>query len=232
MAGLLLVIAALMALQQSSTPLARRGMHGLFLLLGVQWLIGLVVHLHPLWLTAKVAKIDPQYLKAIQLRNWTINLKEAVNTAPIRLLAPAEMGPAIYYFGAGDAIGTLYWENVDGLSAAAECFADPPSGTRARNIIAERGITHVAMYEGAQDALMFYHLHTGRDDHVGASRTVGGALTGIGTQIPAWLQYDESFNRAINPPLYTFVPKLGQWAVTQLPVRLYTVSLPVDNDTP
>jgi len=160
------------------------------------------------------------------LRNWMVTLKETAAPSPVRLLAPAEMGPAVYYFGTGDAIGTLYWENLDGLAAAAECFADPLPGARAREIIAARGITHVAMNEGAQDALMFYYLHTGRDDQAGASQTVGGALTGIGTQIPAWLRYDEQLNQTVNPPLYTFVPALGQWALTRLPARLYVVDIP------
>lgn len=226
MASLLLVVAALWALRTKSAPLARRPAQALVLMLGLQWLVGIAIGLHPLFLMAKVSKIDPLYFKALQLRNWMVNLKEISNSTPVRLLAPAEMGPAAYYFGAGDAIGTLYWENLDGLAAAAECFADPLPGARAREVIAERGITHVAMNEGAQDALMFHYLHTGRDDQAGAAQTVGGALTGIGTSIPEWLRYDEPLNQTVNPPLYTFVPAIGQWALTRLPTRLYVVDAP------
>ncbi len=82
------------------------------------------------------------------------------------------------------------------------------------------------MNEGAQDALMFHYLHTGRDDQAGAAQTVGGALTGIGTSIPEWLRYDEPLNQTVNPPLYTFVPAIGQWALTRLPTRLYVVDAP------
>lgn len=232
MASLLLVIATLGALQSAAEPAARRVVGLLVALLGLQWLIGLGIGLYPLAQMRNVTKIDAHYLKALQQRNMMLNLKDASPTTPLRLLAPAEMAPAIYYFGVGDAIDSLYWENLDGLKAAAECYADPLPGNRAREIIAERQITHVLMNDGAQDALMFYDLHTGSRDQVRASQTVGGALTGVGTAIPQWLRFDEMLNQAVNPMLYTFVPAIGQWAPTHLATRIYTVISPRTEERP
>ena len=226
MSSLLLVIATICAFQSAAGPSARRAARMVAALMGLQWLIGLGIGLHPLFLMGRVSKIDPLYFKALQLRNWMVNLKQSFPATPLRLLAPAEMAPVAYYFGVGDGIGSLYWENLDGMEAAAEFYADPLPGTRAREIAAERQITHVVMNEGAQDALMFYDLHTGSSDQAGASRTVGGALTGIGTIIPPWLRFDETLNATVNPGLYTFVPAIGQWAPTRLATRLYTVVTP------
>ncbi len=226
MFSLLLAIAAVFAFRSAEDPSARRAARLVAALLGLQWLVGLGVGLYPLAAMWKVEKIDPVYLKALQLRNLMVNLKASAPDAPLRLLAPAEMAPVAYYFGVGDGIDSLYWENPDGLKAAAEFYADPLPGNRAQEIVAERQITHVVMNEGAQDALMFYYLHTGRDDHPGASRTVGGALTGIGTEIPPWLHFDGKLNATVNPGLYTFVPAIGQWAPSRLATRIYTVVAP------
>lgn len=226
MFSLLLAIATICAFQSAADRSARRAALLVTALLGLQWLVGLGVGLYPLAAMWKVDQIDPIYLKALQLRNLMVNLKQSFPATPLRLLAPAEMAPAAYYFGVGDGIDSLYWENPDGLKAAAECYADPLPGNRAQEIVAERQITHVVMNEGAQDALMFYYLHTGRDDQSGASRTVGGALTGIGMEIPPWLRFDEKLNATVNPGLYTFVPAIGQWAPTRLATRIYTVVTP------
>jgi hypothetical protein len=226
MASLLLVIATIRALQSATEPVARRSARLVSALLGIQWLIGLGIGLYPLVLMGKVAKIDPLYFKALQLRNLMINLKESAASRPLRLLAPAEMAPAATYFGVGDGIDSLYWENLEGLEAAAECYADPLPGKRALEIVAGRHVTHVLMNEGVQDALMFYDLHTGFDDQLGASQTVGGALTGVGTEIPRWLHFDENLNKTVNPMLYTFVPTLQQWVPTHLATRIYTVTPP------
>lgn len=226
MSSLLLAIAAICALRSSGEQLARRTALLVATLLGLQWLIGLGIGLHPLLLMGRVSKIDPLYFKALQLRNLMVNLKQSFPATPLRLLAPSEMAPVAYYFGVGDGIGSLYWENLYGMETSAECYADPLPGNRAQEIVAERQITHVVMNEGAQDALMFYYLHTGRDDQSGASQTVGGALTGVGMEIPPWLRFDEKLNATVNPGLYTFVPAIGQWAPTRLATRIYTVVSP------
>lgn len=226
MASLLVVIAFLSAWRTSAEKIAQRATLLVATLVGLQWLLGLWIGLAPLADMWKVKTIDPLYLKALQQRNLMINLKETESTTPLRVLAPAEMTPLVYYFGVGDGIGSLYWENGAGLEAAAEFYADPLPGKRARDIADKRQITHVIMNEGAQDALMFYDLHTGSSDQLRASQTVGGALTGIGTEIPPWLHYDEKLNASVNPVLYTLVPAIGQWVPTHLATRIYTVAAP------
>ncbi|MDD2239903.1 MAG: hypothetical protein PHO14_00275 [Kiritimatiellae bacterium] len=226
MASLLVAIAFLSTKRPFTDKLIQRATLLLAILVGLQWLLGLWIGLAPLADMWKVKTIDPLYLKALQMRNLMTNLKAAEPTTPLRVLAPAEMTPLVYYFGVGDGIGSLYWENVAGLEAAVDFYADPLPGKRARDIVANRHITHVIMNEGAQDALMFYDLHTGSTNQLRAAQTVGGALTGIGTEIPPWLRYDEKLNAAVNPVLYTLVPAISQWAPSHLDTRIYTVATP------
>lgn len=226
MSSLLLAIALLAAFP----PAWRRPARLIAALLGLQCAAGLWINLLPFNSLWKVEHIEPRYLTALQTRNLMVNMRETT-LDPIRLMAPSEMAPAATYFGVGDAIASLYWENLPGLQAGAEFFGAPLPGKQARQIADERQITHVIMNEGAQDALTFYHLQTGRDDQLGASQTVGGALTGIGTKIPPWLRFDETLNQAVNPPLYTFVPAIGQWAPSRMPTRIYVVDLKPTEDS-
>ena len=175
----------------------------------------------PLRRLFQVEKIETSWLTPLLQRNLMIQLHAQSEGKPLRLMLPAEMAPAVYYFGAGDSIGSLYWENPAGLAATAEFFGDPLPGSRAREIARERGITHVLMNNGAGDAVMFYHLATGAVDHPGASRTVGGATAQAGTPVPAWLRPEPELNAAANPTYYTRVPRLGQWIPLNLSLRIY-----------
>ena len=133
MASLLLVVAALWALRTESAPLAVLA-QALVLML-VSWLVGIVL--------ASITVLMAKYPKSIlnisgpSVAQLMVNLKETP-TPPCPPASPAEMGwrpivsPAMPL--------ALYWENLDGLAAAVECFARWRS---AREVIAERGITHV-----------------------------------------------------------------------------------------
>ena len=179
----------------------------------------------PLRRLFQVEKIETSWLTPLLQRNLMLQLKTQSSGTPLRLMLPAEMAPAAYYFGVGDSIGSLYWENPAGLTATAEFFGDPLPGLRAREIARERGITHVLMNSGAGDAVMFYHLATGECDHPGASRTIGGATAQAGTPVPAWLRSEPEPNATANLTYYTRVPRLGQWIPLNLPLRIYRPEL-------
>lgn len=228
MASVFLVIAAASALPRGGTR-TQKAVPSAWILAGglsLQLAAGLLIAGIPLVLLARMEKIDPLYFRALQQRNLVMKWKDVAGNQPVRLLAPAEMAPVVYYFGLGDAVAALYWENLAGNTAAAEAFADAsPDAARAREIVRERGITHLVMHEGAQDALMFYDLATGRRDQPGAARTLGGILAGSvpGAVLPSWLGVDPDLNLTVNPAYYTFVPKIRQWVPNRFATRLYTV---------
>ena len=175
----------------------------------------------PLRQLLRVEKLDELWLKALLQRNLMLQLKAQFPATPLRLVLPAEMATAAYYFGVGNSLGSLYWENPAGLGAAADFFGDPLPGERARQIAKERGLTHVLMNPGAGDALMFYQIATGRSDQLGASRTVGGATAKAGTPVPEWLHPEPALNAAANPTYYVLVPKIKQWVPLSLQLSLY-----------
>lgn len=175
----------------------------------------------PLGQLLRVEKLDALWLKAMLQRNLMMQLKARFPAAPLRLMLPAEMATAAYYFGVGDSIGSLYWENPAGLETTAEFFGAPLPGERAHEIARQRGVTHVLMNAGAGDALMFYQLATGAFDQLGASRTVGGATAKAGTPVPEWLHPEPALNAAANPTYYVLVPKLNQWVPLSLQLALY-----------
>lgn len=184
---------------------------------GVRQIVG------PLRLLFRTEKIEAKWLTPLLQRNLMLQLKSRSGGAPMRFLMPAEMAPAAYYFGVGDAVGSLYWENLAGLAAATEFFGDSLPGDRARTIARERGATHALMYDGADGAVLFYHLATGADDHPGASRTVGGAIARSGTPVPSWLRPEPELEAAANPTYHAWVPSIRQWAPLRLPLWIYRI---------
>lgn len=63
---------------------------------------------------------------------------------PRILCAPTSSTQVAFYSGA-EVLGTLYWENKDGLKAAAEVFASS-SEDETRQLIHQKGITHILLF--------------------------------------------------------------------------------------
>ena len=172
----------------------------------------------------RVENIDGLWFRYMLQRNLMLELKEAARGFRMRLILPAEMAPAVYYFGLGDSIGSLYWENLAGLSATAEFLGDPQPGRRAREIARERGITHVFLNKDYNDAAMFYHLHTGNIDRPGMLATLGGGLSDPhGGLVNDWLRQDYRLSLSASRSCSIHIPAAGQWISWNIPVRIQAV---------
>jgi hypothetical protein len=193
------------------------------ILLVLQGISGAVKLCTPLVKLRRVEKIDSPWLKALLQRNLMVQLKQRGNGQHLRLMLPAEMAPAAWYFGVGDSVGSLYWENPVGLAAAAEFLGDALPGERARGIAKERAITHVLLNIGATDAMMFYQLATGRLSEREAMTTVGGAVAQSGAPVPAWLELDAGMSAAASRVYEIAVPLAGGWVPVNLPVQVVRV---------
>lgn len=174
------------------------------------------VHLRLAVRMLRVEQMDALWNRYMLQRNMLLQMKAANGGASMRLVLPVEMAPAAYYFGVGDAIGSLYWENLAGLTAAAEFLAAPLSGERAREIARERAITHVVSLRTPEEALMSVHLLTGQDDPARAAATLGVALAQGGTGIPAWMEPDYHLLLAACQPCHIYIPGIGRW-ITEKP---------------
>lgn len=207
---------------------ARRLPSGLPILLGIL-LLAQAGHaargaLRPLRQLIRVEAMDELWFKYMLQRNLMLQLKASAPGQRLRLILPAEMAPAAYYFGVGDAIGSLYWENLEGLTATAEFLGDSAAGLRAREIARERGITHVLLNQGLDDASMFYHLLDGKTDRDGLLRTVGGVLSdSAGIRAPGWLRQEYSLSSLASQNYFIYIPAIARWEPFSLSFRMYAV---------
>ena len=191
-----------------------------------------LIVLRPIRDMLRVEKMDPLFFKYMFQRNALLQLKAATHGEHLRLILPAEMAPAAYYFGVGDAIGSLYWENLAGLTATAAFLGDPLPGLHAREIARERGLTHVLLNEGMDDAFMFYCLLDGKTDRTGLLNTVGGALSDSGgIRAPDWLRRDYHLSLVASQSYSIYTPAIARWVPFNIPIRIYAVQ-PAANPPP
>lgn len=103
----------------------------------------------------------------------------------IVLLADPSASTGIGYFGRFKTVGTLYWENLEGLEAAAYMFA-ASSDEEALQLLSRRGVTHIAMV-GNQDFLIPYHQLARPQEPPGSiAGTFGYRL--LTDSFPPWLR--------------------------------------------
>lgn len=86
-----------------------------------------------------------QHEKAlIGIRRTAHFLRRLYPDRKLNVLAGPTTSTELMYFGGIDSLGTLYWENLEGLKAAAEIFsADTPEAFR--EPAARRGVTHIVL---------------------------------------------------------------------------------------
>lgn len=107
-------------------------------------------------------------------------------TGDIVLLASPNASAGIGYFGRFSTVGTLYWENVAGLRAAAEIFCAATDDEALRFLQARR-ITHVAMLPQANFVGEYHRLLHPQRPAAEGKMTFGYRLLS-GRPPPPWLQ--------------------------------------------
>jgi hypothetical protein len=102
------------------------------------------------------------------------------------LLANPNASTGIGYFGRFKTLGTLYWENADGLGAAAAIYS-ARTDDEARRQLSAHGVTHIAMIGGGEyllSYLVYAHPGAQRDE---LARTFGARLQARDIP-PRWLR--------------------------------------------
>lgn len=179
------------------------------------------VHLHLIYKALRVEQLDALWNRYMLQRNMLLHLKAKAGGNSLRLIPPVEMAPAVYYFGVGDSIGSLYWENHDGLAAASEFMADPLPATRSQAIAQERSLTHILSLRIPDEAYMYHHLLTGTDNPAGRASTLGYVLSTGGPGIPRWATPDYPLQLAATKPLHVYVPAAARWIPLKADGRIY-----------
>ncbi|CAM3109432.1 hypothetical protein RAHE111665_15415 [Rariglobus hedericola] len=133
--------------------------------------------------------------------------KAGANEKSIVLSDPnASVG--VGYYGRLRTVGTLYWENRDGLLAAAEILSARDEADAAARIYA-RGITHVVLISSYDFLPEYNYALRGGDGPVEDRTTLGYRLL-YGHQVPVWLR---PLNYRVPTPLAPLGFKVAVFAV-------------------
>ncbi len=119
-------------------------------------------------------------------RDIAATLRASQPAGDIVVLSSPNGSVAISYYGQFKAIGTLYWENADGMKAAAAMLS-AQTEPEARRLIRERGVTHVALVsEDNFIAEYFKLLHP--DPGARTLQQTFGYRTLVSQVVPLWLE--------------------------------------------
>jgi hypothetical protein len=130
--------------------------------------------------------VDPKDAAIALQRDIAAALRASQPQGDIILLAGPNASTQIGYFGRFRTVGTLYWENGDGLKAAAAMFSARDDG-EAQRLLRERRVTHVALVSKDDFIREYYRLLYPDASDAEVDRSFGWRLT-TGEPPPAWLE--------------------------------------------
>jgi hypothetical protein len=128
--------------------------------------------------------LDMQMAQKVLVKRFAVQMAHAVGNRDVRLLPEPSLAPALYYFGHLPSVATLYWENRDGLHAAADFF-DATNDDAARRIATARGLSYVLIPDSGSVPAVYHEIRTGEPPPPGYLNLAGRLMKGSG--IPAWM---------------------------------------------
>lgn len=130
----------------------------------------------------------PHDLYQVVARDVAHTLRNRTGDRPVTVLSSPTGTTWLMYFGGFHGIGTLYWENLEGLKAAAALYA-APTDDAARALLAQRGVTHVVLFSWDTFAPEYSRLARGqrRRDGNGPDPAPAFAARLLAGAVPSWL---------------------------------------------
>lgn len=119
-------------------------------------------------------------------RDAAVALRASQPAGDITVLSSPDASEALGYFGGFRTIGTFYWENRDGLVAAARMFS-AATDDEAHQLLAARGVTHVAVFSASNFLDPFVASQRGSSAPEVVRGTFGYRLLASDTW-PRWLR--------------------------------------------
>jgi tetratricopeptide (TPR) repeat protein len=113
-------------------------------------------------------------------------IRESQPQGDVVLFGSPNTSVNVAFFGDFKSLGTLYWENLDGLKAAAEISAARTEEEAAR-LIKARGVTHLAFFRDGNYILEYAILLNDGSTVEEAQQTFGYRLLGARV-VPVWLE--------------------------------------------
>lgn len=140
----------------------------------------------------------PELTSPILKRQFAGKLGALDTNGTFRLMAAPDMAARLYFFGHLPSVASYYWENLEGLRAAASFFATD-NDEEARRIAQERGITHVVLPPINDVARMLYYVKNGYSSEAGARDSMAGRLLTQPDALPSWIGRDAALERSLQP---------------------------------
>lgn len=131
-------------------------------------------------------RVAPKDAMAPLNRDIAMTLRASQPQGDIVLLSSPNSSTGIGYYGRFKTLGTLYWENGEGLKAAAAIFG-ARSEAEAAKLIRERGVTHIAIISDENFIEQYAHLLHPGDSPEQIRKCFGLALL-LDRTVPQWLQ--------------------------------------------
>jgi hypothetical protein len=119
-------------------------------------------------------------------RDIAVALRASQPKGDIILLTSPDPSTQIGYYGRFKTLGTLYWENGEGLKAAAAIFS-ARDDAEAERLVRERRVTHIALVSQNNFIREYYRLLHPDATDAEVDRCFGWRLM-TGQPAPAWLE--------------------------------------------
>jgi hypothetical protein len=121
------------------------------------------------------------------MRDLALSLRRSRGERPVTLLTSPSSSIVMGALGHFRVVGTLYWENLQGLKNAASVYA-AASNEEAAELVTKLGITHIAIVEWESFIEPYVRLHLGEAYSPAKLQGSFGLRLAEGRDLPAWLK--------------------------------------------
>lgn len=183
---LLIVVAAALLDRTAGTASRGRRIVSVVALLLVFLGPALGLRLGAVWLTAPFSQISSGDARQLIYREVAQTIRNSQPVGEVVLFASPNTSVNVAFFGGFKTLGTLYWENIEGLKAAAALSA-AQSESEAAALVRQHGVTHLVFLRAANyvaEYAVLLHPHY-REKEV--KQSFGYRLM-YEREIPVWLE--------------------------------------------
>ena len=159
---------------------------GAIALVGALYFPGLVQRMSSTAGDVKMRRVSPRDALNALYRDIAGAIRASQPAGNITLLASPNGSTSIGYYGRFSTLGTLYWENRDGLKSAAAIFSAKPD-QEAIQLLRTHGVTHIAIVSDENFIQQYFELlHPGTPIE-GVKQGLGYKLF-VERNVPQWLE--------------------------------------------
>ncbi len=121
---------------------------------------------------------------------WNLRLYQGAQSPPARVIAPIGASTALRYYGGTHTLGSLYWENLEGVRTQGQFLADDqPGEPEARRIARACGLDYVVVMADPVSVLQTEWLARGQVDRAALPRSLVYRLSNpVHPNPPDWLE--------------------------------------------